>query len=347
MTETPAVAEQRLWRLTLALYVHKFIPPDPDNPGYISRLPNQARTYGDITIALRKPAMEIPHHVFGTNHQIEHVELAADIPSAGDENNAIERFALLFSPLFDLMQFDMGSPLDAQNMMMIDITPPVAVGDHRPFFQWASPPFNRPLESGMLAIQASLYGELPESEDIGNSKVAAALRWYVKSQGANLLHDQFIFLWIALEILCGLSDIRVEKPYVARCQHLIATCPECGTATTREQHGLTLRKYLEAKGVSATQAKTLWDLRQLMHGEIPFDSKKLENLPLLVQPLNAVVAAGLKDVLGKSADDSPVVAMSGVPFPAVALTLPTALITEEHLRPLIPDSPTVEEEMQS
>jgi len=54
------------------------------------------------------------------------------------------------------------------------------------------------------------------------------LRWFVKALGTDLLHDQFIFLWMALEILCDDSDVRVEEPYVGPCQHQIPECPECG-----------------------------------------------------------------------------------------------------------------------
>ncbi len=44
-------------------------------------------------------------------------------------------------------------------------------------------------------------------------------------------------------------------------------------------------------------------MRQLMHGAIPSDSEELANLGLLVQPLRAVVAAGLKTSLGKGVSD--------------------------------------------
>lgn len=121
----------------------------------------------------------------------------------------------------------------------------------------------------MQAIQGRLLGELPASVEIEDSKTAAVLRWFVKSLGTDLLHDQFIFLWIALEILCDSSDVRVEEPYVGPCQHQIVTCPECGRETTRIVRGATLRKYLQGYGVTAEQATDLWRMRQLMHGAIP------------------------------------------------------------------------------
>jgi hypothetical protein len=186
------------------------------------------------------------------------------------------------------------------------------------------------------AIQGRVLGELPESVDIPDSKTAAVLRWFVKALGTDVLHDQFIFLWIALEILCDASDVRVEEPYIGRCKHEIAVCPECAKPTTRMVRGGTMKAFLQSYGVTAEQAKKLWEMRQLMHGAIPFDSKKLSWLGGLVQELRAVVAAGLKSKLGKTSDDLPIVANTGLAVhPAMGMGK-NRPITENDVRPLIP-----------
>ncbi|HTY28849.1 MAG TPA: hypothetical protein VMD51_12040 [Mycobacterium sp.] len=100
--------------------------------------------------------------------------------------------------------------------------------------------------------------------------------------------------------------------------------------------GATIKEFLQCYGVPKQQAKQLWDMRQLMHGAIPFDSKKLENLGGLVQPLRAVVAAGLKIRLGKAIDEPPLVAATGfLIHPAMGLG-GTRQITEDDIRPLVP-----------
>ena len=128
-----------------------------------------------------------------------------------------------------------------------------------------------------------------------DAKVSAALRWFYKALNTALLHDQFIFLWIALENLCDLSPLSVAGPYQAPCRHAIKHCPECGRSTDKEIRGPTIRHYLEVSfGVSREVSGALWRMRQMMHGDINFDLLKLQDLPRLIQPLRAAVASGIK-----------------------------------------------------
>jgi hypothetical protein len=53
-------------------------------------------------------------------------------------------------------------------------------------------------------------------------------------------------------------------------------------------------------------------MRQLMHGAIPFDLTKLEQLPSLVQVLRAAVAVAQKVILGWDAGAPPIVAAAGL-----------------------------------
>jgi hypothetical protein len=343
---TPDSGDDRhIWRVTTVLLLPKYgpVPIEGGSPQQYelrSRLPEQARRYGDIAVAVRKRADAGPPFNSAADMQTDRVDLVADVPAGAEPHSAIERFTPVVETLIDLMAFEMGIVPRLGQVEITDITPPVAVGDERRSTSYSAPPFDRYMRSiDLLAIQGRLIGELPESVDIPDSKTAAVLRWFVKALDTDLHHDQFIFLWIALEILCDASDVRVEEPYVGPCQHQIPACPDCGRATTRMVRGATIKAFLQSYGVSADQAQQLWQMRQLMHGAIPFDSKKLENLGGLIQPLRAVVAAGLKSKLGKTPTDLPIVAAGGYSIhPAMGLD-GSKPITEDDVRPLIPAEP--------
>jgi hypothetical protein len=257
-------------------------------------MPEQARRYGDITVAVTK-LVDARSQLYDDNPQIECVELIADVPAGNEAFSAVEKLAPVLETLVDLMSFEMATPLGLGQMNVIDITPPVSIGDERDWAAFASAPTDRHARAiDMQAVQGMVLGRLPESVEIGDSKTAAVLRWFVKALSTDFLHDQFIFLWIAFEILCDASDVRVREPYVGPCGHEVIVCPVCEEPTTRMVRGATMRAFLHRFGVSQDQAKELWRMRQLMHGAIPFDSEKLAGLGTFLQSLRAVVAAGLK-----------------------------------------------------
>lgn len=297
------------------------------------RLPQQAKQYGDIAVALRNPANPEP------NALIEQAELAADVPVPAhphSHRNAIERFSPVITTLIDLMAFEMADGPGVESVEMIDITPPIAVGDERTQITFTTPPFDRYMRSRDVGtIRGRVVGELPQAVDHLDSKTAAVLRWFVKASDTEVLHDRFIFLWIALEILFDASDVHVEEPYRGRCGHQIPECPECGKPTTKLVRGASLKAFLQKYNVTAQQAKELWAMRQLMHGAIPFDSKKLENLGSLVQPLRAVVAAGLKGRLDKTANDLPIVAAEGLLIHPAMGVGSSRRVSDRDIRPLM------------
>jgi hypothetical protein len=334
------MAESRLWRIRTVLLVPMYTLSGtdgglPETLEFESRLPEQAKAYGDVTVAIQQPVDDKLAGLYGDNPQVETVWLVADVPAGDEPFSAVEKLAPIFEELIDLLMFEMGSRLGIGQMDVTDITPPLTIGEDRATALFTAPPFHRHSQSvDMQVIQGRLIGQLPDSLDAGDSKTAAVLRWFVKSLGTNLLHDQFIFLWIGLEILCDASEVRIEEPYVGRCGHEIANCPDCDEPTTRMVRGATIRAFLEELGVDEEQAKRLWQMRQLMHGAIPFDSDKLSDLGALVQPLRAVVAAGLKARLGKEPADPPIVAPSGFSIhPAMAMQ-GSGQVTEEDIRPL-------------
>ncbi len=334
----------RLWRVTTALIVPTQAPMAPDGGlpqklEFHSRMPEQTQVYGDITIAIRKPREADYSQLYGNNPQNEVVELVADVPAGSEVMSAIEKLAPMLESLVDLISFEMGASLGLGQMTVTDITPPLSIGDERASSIFTGSPLDRNARAvEMQAIQGVLLGQLPERTNVGDRKTAAVLRWFTKALSTDLLHDQFIFLWIALEILCDDSEVRVLESYVGPCDHEIAACPTCGEPTTRMVRGATMKAFLERFGVSEEQAKQLWQMRQLMHGAIPFDSERLVDLPSLVQPLRAVVATGLKDRLGMDPADPPIVAATGLSIrPAMGMS-GTCKISEDDTKPLIPPS---------
>jgi hypothetical protein len=339
----PCPNENRKWRVRTALLVPKYFHarPDggfPDTLEFHSRINEQAKRYGDIAVAISKRTDGHYDALYGNDPQVEIVEIVAEVPG-DDMTTGLETYGPIFGAVLDLMSFHMGVVLIGGATTITDVTLPAAVGDERTFRSFSSPPFDLNARAvDMNAVRGALLAELPESVDLGDSKTAAILRWFLKALGTDLLHDQFIFLWIGLEILCDASDVRVVEHYVGQCQHVITSCPACGEPTTRLVRGATLRAFLQSYGMDEEQAKELWRMRQLMHGAIPFDSHKLANLGALVQPLRAVVAAGLKPRLGKPEGDPPIVARSGASMhPAMAVE-GTGPLSEEDLDPLTPDA---------
>jgi hypothetical protein len=306
----------------------------PTQLRFESRIPDQSRRYGDVVVLIQaSPPMPLPP---GTvpNPQIALCNLIADV-AADDPHGAVVALGATIESIMDLMSFEMGTSITLGQTEVVDITDPVEVREERENMIFSGSPFDwnvRQVE--MQAIQGLTLGRLPDLETIPDSKAAAALRWFVKSLDTVLLHDQFIFLWIALEILSDRSGRRVEEPYKGPCQHEIPNCPECGRPTAQMVRGATLREFLEELGVSVGDVSALWRMRQLMHGAVPFDSKKLEALPVLVQVLRAAVAAEIKHSLGWEPTAPPLVAASGLSIHPALRIGGTRTINVDDISPL-------------
>jgi hypothetical protein len=335
------------WRVSTRLIVPRYQANQPavgESLQFGSRLPEQAKKYAGIPVVVRKLTDEMPMIRLSAqapsvpDQSREIVELVADVQVPAKEHSfseAVERYSPVFGAVIDLLAFDMAAVPEVAHVTMIDISPPVSIGDERTAHSFSSPPFDRYMRSReMLAIQGRLLGELPESIDL-DSKTSAALRWFVKALGTDVLHDQFIFLWIALEILCGMTpSVSVKQTYRARCGHEIPECPECGTSTAKKVEGSTKKAFLATYGVPTDKANELWRMRQMMHGAIHFDSKRVEGLGELVPPLRAVVATDLKNRLPS---DWPLVALQAgyIMHPAVGIG-GSRPVTADEISPLIP-----------
>ena len=113
-------------------------------------------------------------------------------------------------------------------------------------------------------------------------RLQRALDWYLKGMAAALQVDQFMFWWVAAELLRVVSGVSRVEPIVPRCGHQLTHCPECGEPTTRELLGASMQAFLvESGGLDVAVARQARRTRQIVHGNVALDSTKLENLPAL------------------------------------------------------------------
>lgn len=307
-----------IWRLRTTFIVPTSVPHPPGGGlpqtlQFQSRVPDQVRDYGAYRVKLRSADDSPEAALYSQTPQIALVDLLTDVEAENeDARSAASAFGSTLEAIVDLMTFEMGSPIGIGQTDLIDVTPPVSVGEERASSIFVAGPFDKNARQvEMQSIRGLLFGRLPDIAAVQDSRVAAALRWFTKSLGTVLLHDQFLFLWIALEVLSDDSNIKVESPYKANCGHEIPSCPTCNASTAKPVFGPSRKAFLESLGVSAEDARALWSMRQMMHGAISFDSRKLDKLPLLLQVLRAVVADGVKDRLGIKPEAPPLVSPAG------------------------------------
>jgi len=317
--QNQASPQPTAWRVDASLLAQMLTPNVIPSLGqqltFISRLVPKVATYGNTTVALLPSSAEQEE---GAEPKLEPgqewVHLIADVPGTATAANAVEAAIEIFEPILDTLSFVLGSPLRLGAFKALDITPPVTAGDVREVAIYSGPPLGTNISSvDMECIRGAQFITLPDAIPAYDAKAAAALRWYYKALNTALLHDQFIFLWIALEILCDLSPLSIAGPYQAPCNHTIKHCPECGRSTEKEIRGRTIRHYLEVSfGVSQQASAALWRMRQMMHGAINFELGKLQQLPSLVQPLRAAVADGVKRQIGIANHGAPQVLAAGL-----------------------------------
>jgi hypothetical protein len=265
------------------------------------------------------------------------MELVSEVTAGEEPTSAVRALEVPVTTLIDLLSFQMGAAIEIEQMNAIDVTPPIVVGDSRTFHSWGGSPFGQ-FQRGvdMEAVRGQLLGQFPTSIDVEDKRTAAALRWFVKSLSTQFLHDQYLFLWIALEILCDAAAFKIKEPSrCPRCGHETPECPSCGLPTTQKRQGQTMQRFIEQFGVSNADSTDMWKCRQMMHGRAQFQPGAGEEVGRLVQLLRAVVAAGLKLQLGLGTDDPPLVMMPGLSIhPSLSLG-GTSQITEDHIRPLV------------
>jgi hypothetical protein len=302
----------RHWRITGLISLPRLVlaaePPEPGSllPGKIdfkSRLAekviSEVGRLGLVSLAPNPyPTIQLDP---ATNCDLAALSLWTQAPSA---ENALESVEASLELLLDDMSFQLQSAVRVHMLEVIDVTPPLEVGQERdmtlyPFpLGWTYPKFQESVFPQDSVVP--LIPSLRSVDGLQDRKTRAALRWYVKALAAPWDVDRFALLWIALEILCSARASSVEKPYVARCGHEIGSCPRCGKSTSRGVQGPTLISFLEELGVQTTTASELWRTRQMFHGNNDLTKESIAVLPSLLLTLKSAVARGLKVAAGLS-----------------------------------------------
>lgn len=295
----------------------------PERLHRVPRLPGgqQATVEGAVVFVKPWEGADFPVHPmiqqewleFSTEVEVDSSEMAAEA--------AAERVGVVL----DDLSFRMDVPLAISQLECVDVTRPVNAGDEREMLLFPYPNgypswrFSRSAALGHVAAEQQVV--LKESYRPFTGRDRRAMDWYLKAVNTPFESDQFMFLWIALEVLLdGDEDAQVKGPLITRCQHEIAECPTCGEPTSRMVRGLSLASYLRKHGASEADASILWEVRQVMHGRGHLDREGVADLPRQVQVLRASVTRALKVRLGIPAVQAPVVSATAMSIrPEVAL----------------------------
>ena len=307
-------AADRTWRVKAFMAFPTEIPlaPDgglPERLEPVSRVPAQPHVISGVRMGLW-PASEDEQKGRDSHPNWSWGALIAEV-AASDTQTAFERAVDAMETAVESLSFQLQTPLQIQSIEAFDVTRPVELAQEREFGTWTGYPLRRfrPASVQMTGVLTQLIPDLTVELGALDRRQRAALDWYLKALAAPFQVDQFMFLWIAFEILSDLSELSVEGPLRTRCQHEIAECPVCGKPTTRVVQGATRQKFLEEGfGIDATVARELWRTRQILHGAEEFDSGVMDRLAELSQVLRAVVNHFLKTALGAPAEAPPIVA---------------------------------------
>ena len=112
---------------------------------------------------------------------VPHCYLIADVLVARDPHAALAALGPTVESIIDLMSFEMGVAIGLGEAEVLDITEPVGIGDERAVAIFAGSPFDRHARQvEMQAVRGLLFGRLPDLGTVPDTRVAAALRWFVK-----------------------------------------------------------------------------------------------------------------------------------------------------------------------
>lgn len=340
----------RIWRITVELIVpmgwRREASGEVEQIKGFTRLLPCAFVYPDLTVALRAPE-DWPDGRQPAPMGYEVLPFVADVIGENGPMEAVAQVEAYLDSILDWLAFGLYAAISIGQVWILDITPPVSVGDQRDEDHFGYPPFGVNINGiNTQSVVGSTFVSFQSEVRHFDSRTSALLRWFHKALGTNLLHDKFMFLWITLEILCDLSGTSVKEPYLARCGHLIKSCPECGKETSKEVRGQTIQQFLvDTLKVDRQVARQLWAMRQVMHGAVDFNSPRLQDLPNLTGDLQRAVVIGIRTRIEVPDDVPPVVLEDKGPFrnPASGLTY-SREITAYDIQPLIANSKNIQQE---
>jgi hypothetical protein len=275
---------------------------------FSSRFEESSCTIGLLEVVLRKPWKNFTVTGISDGLRTDLVELAFRVPAISNKE-AIELTTPTLDLIIDDISFQMQAPLKVYELEVIDVTPPVAVGEHRESILYPVPngydQYKLSRSVSMVAMETVSLIRLRNSYSIFSQSAQDALDWYIKALHAQYDVDRFIFYWIAFEILYRELGEKVEEPTRLRCQHEIVACSQCGKSTSQVRQAASAQKYMATFGIDTQTAKKLWDMRQLVHGAKSFRPEKLIELATLTQILRYITLTALKYAQGKLGIDAP------------------------------------------
>lgn len=331
---TPTEGESRRWRITLLTTFPKSLLSDmsggfPEKLEFGTRIEKSMTDINGVSVRLAPAEGEFPElaHLHMQDPATLIIEL--DAPTSSE---ALESATTSIDLVVDDLSFQLQEPLQMYSMRVLDVTPPLHVGDEREFMQYNGyDQYKLSRSTPMGTTQTALVPTLRSDYAALSRRTQDALDWYIKSMHTPWDADQYIFLWICFEILRNSNGPKIEEPARLRCQHEIVACPKCGKLTAQVRQAASTYEYLAAFGVEQQLAKDLWGMRQLVHGSKSFKRDQLERLGELLQVLRAICAAALRVAMGIP-DDSPPFVGYGAAAIGVAMGMGgTTAITEADL----------------
>jgi len=217
----------------------------------------------------------------------------------------------------DALSFQMQTALHVIALEMLDVTPPLHVGEkrewqaHTPADTAVSPKFGQQPAALSWNEYPVDIPDLQKGPLPADAKQRMALWWYIKGLDAPYAVDKFMCLWTSLEILWSTSDVKVEAAYTTSCGHVVKSCPTCGSPVSKTVRGPSIKRFLtEQADVQAADAANLWNFRQVVHGKNVFGGQQLD-LGVLTSLLRAAVLRLLKLSLGDPLDQKPLLVQAG------------------------------------
>jgi hypothetical protein len=319
--------------------LEQIAPPSPDGGmplklAWASRVISVRKSFHELVVSIK----QTKYDGWVSSHEgqiVEPVELEVTV-QAETANSALEKVDLLLESICDDFAFRLQLSIPIQQLEVINISEPVAVGDEREFLLYPRPTgyAHSKFRSTFFLNDnvTELTPDLRADYSSLNKRMQATMRWYHKAVAAPSDVDRFIFLMICLEILCEDYSEKVMAPFKTRCGHEIPNCPTCETSLERVVNGATLKKFLvEELGMDAATAKETWDIRQVVHGANDLSPKKMSDVPRVAQVLKACIVGRINVKLERDPRLGPFIARDATGIAAGIACLGRRQITERDL----------------
>lgn len=217
---------------------------------------------------------------------------------------ANEAAQVTLGTVVDSLSLQLFHPLRPSGLEIVDFSAPRELGDLRAWqnFAWFDRDNFYRTHSKEFDVSRR-FPRLPVNLPSYSTRVGRSLDWFLKSLDAEYDVDRFIFLWISIENLAKEEGLSVTKPLTLKCQHVLQSCPDCHSDTSRIVQGPSMEIFLQAYDVSQADSKALWRARQILHGDVALRSEDPTVLYALIRELRMAVWMALKTHIELQPDD--------------------------------------------